>query len=164
MDVHDPRPAEQAFEVTEIRRRLRNVVRIGTIHDVDGAAARARVRYDTEAGGAPILTDWLPWLTTRAGGDRTWWAPDPGEQVVVLAPGGELPEGVILPALYRDSRPAPTAAAPKHTVVYNDGARVEYDGAAHHFSVTVPAGGTITLTVGSKRIRLTADGLWHEAV
>lgn len=146
MDVLDPRRAEQAFETAEILRRLANVVRLGTIHDTDGAAARARVRYDTDARGAPLLTDWLPWLTTRAGRDRTWWAPEPGEQVVVLAPGGELPEAVILPALYRDAHPAPAAEASKHVVLYGDRARIAYDRAAHHLSAVLPAGATAALT------------------
>ena len=164
MDGHDARRAEQAFEVTEILRRLANVVRIGTVAEVNHEDARARVRYDIDAARAPILTGWLPWLTHRAGGDRTWWAPEGGEQVLLLAPGGELPEAVIVPALYRDARPAPADAASKHVTVYGDGARIEYDRDTHRFSVTVPAAGSIVLTAGAKRIRLTNGGLYHEQV
>ena len=146
MDVHDPRRAEQSFEVTEILRRLANVVRLGAVAEVDLATARARVRYDTDERRRPILTGWLPWLTHRAGGDRTWWAPEVGEQVVLLAPGGELPEAVVVPALYRDAHPAPEAVASKHVVVYGDGARIEYDRAAHHLSAVLPANATAALT------------------
>lgn len=143
MDLHDPRRAEAAFDLAELARRVANIVRLGAVAEVDLGAARARVRYDTEADGTPILSAWLPWITTRAGAGRTWWAPEAGEQVVMLAPGGDLPQAVILPALYRDAHPAPSNAA-------------------HHYSVTVPAG-SIVFTAGRHRLRLDAeDGIFHE--
>jgi len=164
MDGHDPRRAESALEMAEILRRLANVVRLGAVAEVDLPAARARVRYDTDAAGDDILTAWLPWLTLRAGADRTWWAPTVGEQVVVLAPGGELPQAVILPALYRDTHPAPAAAASRHVVRYGDDIRVEIDTAAHRYSVTVPAGGELVLTCGGSRLRMTDAAIYRERV
>ncbi|UMT46983.1 hypothetical protein AOY90_15755 [Escherichia coli] len=41
--------------------------------------------------------DWLQWLTHRAGRSRTWWAPSVGEQVLILAVGGELDTAFVLP-------------------------------------------------------------------
>ena len=142
--------ADRRFDTAEILRRLANVVRLGEVAELDLDAARARVRYDTDGDGAPILSGWLPWLTLRAGADRTWWGPSVGEQVLILAPGGELPEAVIVPGIYRDARPAPSAEASKHVVVYADGTRIEHDTATSRYSVTVPAGGEITLTAGSR--------------
>ena len=138
----DPRATEAAFEATELHRRLANVVRIGTVATVDHAAARVRVRYDTEADGTPILTDWLPWLTARAGADRSWWAPTEGEQVVVLAPGGELPQAVAVLALYRTLHGAPASDANLHRVEYSDGAVIEYDRGRHRLRAILPAGAT----------------------
>jgi len=51
-----------AFRVTELERRLSNLVAVGTVAEVDAAAARVRVRL-----GA-LLTDWRPWLAPRAAG------------------------------------------------------------------------------------------------
>ena len=64
----------------------------------------------------------------------------------MLAPGGELPQAVCLPALYRTAHPAPSDGPSKHVTVYADGARIEYDRAAHRLSAVLPAGGAAVLT------------------
>lgn len=164
MDGHDPRRADAAFDAAEILRRLANVVRLGTVAEVDLDAARVQVQYDTDADGDPLLSAWLPWLTGRAGADRTWWAPTVGEQVVVLAPGGELPQAVALPALYRDDHPAPADEASKHVTRYVDGIRIEVDTSAHRYGITVPAGGELVLTCGGSRMRMTDAAIYRERV
>jgi phage baseplate assembly protein V len=105
----------------DIQRRLANIIRIGKIAELDSANARVKV----EIGN--ILTAWLPWLTTRAGEDRSWWAPEPGEQVILLSPGGELTQAVVLPAIYQQNYPAPADSENIHRVIYQDGTTVEHD-------------------------------------
>ncbi len=68
-------------------RLLRNLIRIGTVNAVDLERGLCRV----ETGGN--LTDWLHWMTCRAGRARMWWAPSKGEQVLVFALGSELDSG-----------------------------------------------------------------------
>ena len=95
------------YRVGEIERRLNRVLTLGVVAEVDLAVARCRVRY-----GAEATTDKIPWLTWRAAGeDSSWWAPQVGEQVLLLAIGGELEGAVALPAIYSDARPAPSAEA-----------------------------------------------------
>jgi len=77
-------------DMTEAERRLSNVVMLGQVAELDAKKARVRV----QAG--PILTAWLPFATVRAGPDRTWHAPEPGEQVVLIAPGGDLNQAVVV--------------------------------------------------------------------
>jgi len=127
-------------ELADLERRSRQAVRIGTIAELDAAAARVRVTI-----GA-LTTGWLPWLAQRAGGDRAWWAPEPGEQVVVLTPAGRTELGIVLAGLWSDARPAPADRADVHRVVYADGAVIEYDRAAHRLSATLPAGGALAIT------------------
>ena len=103
------------------------------------------MQYGETDDGSPVLTGWLSWLTIRAGDDRTWWAPSVGEQVLILSPSGELAAGVVLPALYRKAHPAPESDPGKHTRLYRDGARIEYDAAAHKLKAVLPAGGTAEL-------------------
>ena len=142
------------FELVELARRLANVVRIGTIHEVDEAVARVRVQYATDADGEPVLTDWLPWMAMRAGEDRTWWAPTVGEQVVLLAPSGELAQAVALPALYQSQYPAPGSDPNKQLVVFSDDAWLEYDREAHHLKAVLPSGGTADLVAdGGVRVQ-----------
>lgn len=140
-----------SFTLADLERRLASLIRIGKVVQLDTAAARVRV----ESGG--ITTTWLPWLTTRAGADATWWAPEPGEQVLLLAPSGELAQAVVLPAIYQAAHPAPTDSQDKHRTQYSDGAALEYDRAAHQYRLDVPAGGSITLAIGDTTLTLEAD-------
>lgn len=57
---------------------------------LDLVKAKVRVKLGENLRG------WLPWLTT-AGHLKTWNPPVVGEQVVVLSPGGDLEQSVVLP-------------------------------------------------------------------
>ena len=149
-------------ELVDLRRRVQQLVRPGTVAAVDLARARVRVRYAvSDAAGVPdaagavaALTDWRPWLTARAGDARTWWAPSVGEQVLLLAPSGELAAAWVLPAGYTDAAPAPANAAAQHRTIYPDGAVAEYDAGAHRLTVRLPADGALALTGG---VAITGD-------
>lgn len=95
----------------------------------------------------------------RAGPDRTWWAPEVGEQVVLLCPSGELTQALAVPALYSDAHPAPSDDVDKRVVRHADGALFEYDRAAHRCSVTLPAAGELLVTVGAASLSITAAGI-----
>ena len=133
----------------ETDRCLANLLRKGTIKELDEANALAKV----ECGD--LTTDWLPWMTLRAGPDRTWHAPEVGEQVMVLSPSGDMAQGAILPAIYQDAHGAPANLKTTHRTEYQDGAFQQYDRAAHHFVLDVPAGGEIKLHIGA--VTLTMD-------
>lgn len=125
-----------ALTRTDQARRSANAVRLGTVAEVDPATARVRVQSGDN------LSAWLPWTTQRAGGDRSWSAPDVGEQVVVACPDGDLAAGVVLGALYQDASPAPADSIDVHRTTYQDGAVVEYDRGGHKLTATLPGGGT----------------------
>ena len=129
--------------VADLRRRVDRLLRTGVVAEVDLSRARVRVRYSPPP--AEAFTDWLPWLTARAGADRTWWAPSPGEGVLILAPSGEMAAAVVLPALNQAARPAASDAPDRHVVVYGSGARIEHDGGAKTFTVTTAAGNTVVV-------------------
>lgn len=136
---------DEIATLADLERRVANVVRLGVVAEVDAEAARCRVRYDADEAGAPVVSGPLPWVTARAGADRAWWAPEAGEQVVMLAPSGELVQAVVLPSLYREAHPAPADAPTVRRTVYDDGAVIEYDRAAHRLRAALPAGGTAEL-------------------
>ncbi len=127
------------FELTELDRRLSNLIRIGVIAQADYQTAKVRVQV------GDIKTGWLPWFVPRAGGDIEWIAPEVGEQVMVFSPSGELNQGVVMPGIYQTAKPAPVATADKHHKVYADDAVIEYDRAAHHLKAILPAGATVEL-------------------
>lgn len=121
----------------DLARRLTNILRPGTVEAIDHAAARLRIR------SGDILTDWLPWLTHRAGATATWNPPTVGEQVLLLAPSGELSAALVLPALYADAHPAPSASPNEHLIEFPDGAVITYN----HATGTLSVQGIKTLTV-----------------
>lgn len=139
----------ESFSLSETERMLAGIVRFGVITELDEASARVKVR----TGG--LSTDWLPWLTTRAGATRTWSAPRPGEQVLVLAPCGDPSQGVVLLSVYQDDYPAPAASKDKETTVYPDGSTVEYDSAANLLTVTVSGNGRVV--VNCKEVTVNAE-------
>lgn len=107
--------------IIEIQRLLRNLIRIGTVSAVnlDGGLCRVDTGKNT--------TGWLHWLSARAGKTRSWNAPSVGEQVLVLCLGGELDTGFVLPGIFSDANPAPSASADALHWSFPDGAVIEYE-------------------------------------
>ena len=147
--------------INELARAIRNMVRTGTVVETDLAAGRCRV----QTGG--IITDWLQWLTQRAGRSRTWWAPSVGEQVLILAVGGELDTAFVLPGIFSDENPAPSASADAWHVAFPDGAVIEYEPKTSSLTVSgiktadVTASESLTATVPvvtvKASVRITLD-------
>lgn len=108
-------------QIPEILRMLRNLIRIGTVSAVNLDDGLCRV--DTGSN----TTNWLHWLTARAGRTRSWNAPSVGEQVLVLCLGGELDTGFVLPGVFSDEHPAPSASADALHWSFPDGAVIEYE-------------------------------------
>lgn len=130
--------------LSELDRRLANLLRYGTIAQLDEARARATVDL------GDITTEWLPWFALRAGADTAWWAPEPGEQVMVFSPSGELAMGTILPGIYSDAHPANGDRKTLQRTTYADGTVVQYDRVAHQLKVDATASnGTVLVDVGS---------------
>jgi phage baseplate assembly protein V len=133
--------------IQELSRAIRNLIRTGVVTEVDTVQGLCRV----QSGG--IQTTWLNWLTTRAGRSRTWWAPSEGEQVMLLAIGGELDTAFVLPGIFSDDNPAPSASADAWHVTFPDGAVMEYEPETSALTVSgiktasVTASESITATV-----------------
>ena len=140
-------------DMTDAERRLSNLVMLGQVAELDAKKARVRV----QAG--PILTAWLPFATVRAGLDRTWHAPEAGEQVVLVAPGGDLNQAVVVGSLYRDAYPPPSDSADISRTEWQDGAALAYDRQLHHWRLSVPGGGKIVLEVGPSKIEMSDSGI-----
>lgn len=121
----------------ELNRRIENLIRIGTIAEVDHATHRVRV------DSGELLTDWLKWRTGRAGATRTWSPPTIGEQVMILSPSGELGNGIVLPSIFSDAHDSPSSSESEHVMEFPDGARLSYD----HASGALIASGIQTATI-----------------
>ena len=122
------------MDLTELSRRLENLLRIGTVHSVDHGKARCRVQ------SGELVTQWLPWIERRAGQTTTWNPPTIGEQCMVLSPSGEPAGGVVIYGTYSAENAAPSTSPDDHVTLYPDGTRISYDHAKGHYQASYPDG------------------------
>jgi len=143
-------------DTARLNHQVSNLIHRGLIVSVDLENAVATVQVG-EVQTAP-----LPWLTARAGGDVTWWAPEAGEHVAILCPGGSLSQGVIIGSLYSGSKLAPSNSANQHVTKYSDGTTISYDRATHMFTIHAVGAVTINIqgnaTVTAQAVTVNAQG------
>lgn len=108
-------------KLTEIMRLITNLIRTGTVSDVDPVNWLCRVKT------GDLETNWINWLTLRAGNTRTWWQPSVGEQVMLLSLGGNLETAFALPAIYSDAFPPPDYSENGSTTQFSDGGFFQYE-------------------------------------
>ncbi|HDG7830221.1 TPA: phage baseplate assembly protein V [Klebsiella quasipneumoniae subsp. similipneumoniae] len=118
------------MDIAELIRLLENVVRTGTVTEIDEEKWRVRV----QSGG--LNSNWMRWDAQRAGAFKVWVPPSIGEQVWFLCLGGNTDVAFIGGSLYSDDNPAPGASRSEMVVTAPDGARFRYDAAAGALQVT----------------------------
>ncbi len=109
------------FDMTQIERMLSNLITFAKVIAVDESKGKLK------AQAGEITSAWLGIATMRAGEDRHWWLPEVGEQVVIVAPSGDLNQGVVVGSLYCDAYPAPSNHQSRHCIRYKNGTTIEYD-------------------------------------
>lgn len=157
-------PNDLEFHISEMQRLVMNLIRIGKVAATNYADATVKVQI------GELETDWVPWLSLRAGQDRSWNPPTVGEQVLVLSPGGDLACAVVVGSLYQTAHPAPSSTGTETRTQYRDGAVIGHDAATHALTVQTPgavsmrgatgvvvgSGGPVTLT--GSAVAISADG------
>ncbi|MFS4437851.1 phage baseplate assembly protein V [Paracoccaceae bacterium GXU_MW_L88] len=128
-----------AFETSRHNAMIGDLVRYGTIRDVDYSNP-PRARVDV----GDLLSGWLRMAAPRAANDKVWSPYEVGEEVVVLAPSGNLSSGVIIAALYNGTHQASESSANVHSREYQDGASIAYDRAAGSLTIDLN-GGTVEI-------------------
>lgn len=132
---HGPRMAN----TQDPEQQVGEAIQYGVIASVDYANATCTVTL------GDLTTGELPWVAQRAGGMRYWSPPSVDEQCVVLAPEGDLGNGLVILGLYSDANPPPSNDPDVVQMDFPDGASINYNHAAHALAVTLPAGGTATI-------------------
>lgn len=87
------------FAISELQRRLSNVVKVGVVSKVDPSTAKVRVKV------GDLHSDWRPWT---AGSKHQWSMPQVGESVILLSPSGETEKGIVVPSLYNENHAPPS--------------------------------------------------------
>lgn len=128
-----------SYDVSELNRQVANLVRIGSVSELDEANARVKLSV------SGLTTDWLPWSAARAGKTRTWSPPQIGEQVIMVSPFGDMGQAVVVGSLFSDAATAPAASKDQETTVYPDGSTVDYNSATNTLTVTVAGTGNVVV-------------------
>ncbi|HBZ7767098.1 TPA: phage baseplate assembly protein V [Klebsiella variicola subsp. variicola] len=129
------------MDFAELLRLLENVVRTGTVTEIDEGKWRVRVQ------SGELETTWLRWNAQRAGAFKVWVPPSIGEQVWFLCLGGNTDVAFIGGSLYSDDNPAPGASRNEMVMTAPDGAAFRYDAEAGALQVTGIKSATIESSV-----------------
>lgn len=100
--------AALARRVAELERRMSNVIREGTVSEVDPVQKRVRLRL----GGtdeAPFLSPWVRYAQ-HAGDLKLHAPPSVGQQMTLHSPAGDFRLGQALPYTWSDAQPSPSDA------------------------------------------------------
>ncbi|WP_102353828.1 phage baseplate assembly protein V [Escherichia coli] len=149
-------------QLTEIMRLITNLIRTGVVTEVDRENWLCRVKT------GDLETNWINWLTLRAGDARTWWKPSEGEQVVLLSLGGNLETAFALPAIYSNQFAPPSTSADACVTEHPDGGWFEYEPATGRWyvrgikSMVIEAADNITMKTSefvleADRTRINSD-------
>lgn len=143
-----------AFRITELERRLANMIRICTVTDVDAENAKAKV------SDGDFKPGWRPWAASMAGDDITWRAPSVGEQVVLVSPNGDPDQSFIADRLYQTAHPAPASSAEIVRTVFADGLVVDHNKAEKLTRISaLDSEGTIEIEAKNLVLRIGENGV-----
>ncbi len=106
MDIEEM-VARLALEVSRLNRVISRQVRFGTVAKVDAEKGVARMMLSDPDSGDAFLGPWRPWAEL-AGATRSWRPPVAGQQMLVMAPGGDLAQSLLLPATFSNQFQAPS--------------------------------------------------------
>lgn len=134
------------MEIVDLLRLLENVVRTGTVTEIDEGKWRVRVQ------SGELETTWMRWNAQRAGAFKVWVPPSIGEQVWFLCLGGNTDVAFIGGSLYSAENPAPGTSRNEMVVTAPDGAMFRYNAEAGALQVT----GIKTATIEAS-VKITLD-------
>jgi len=145
-----------AFELAELKRRMDNMIRGGTIVETDYMAEPPVVKIKD----GEFVSGWLPFMTMRANGQEVSWdAPEIGERVMAISPSGDPANARVIPgALYCTDHPQPAISADVITRMHKDGAHDTYNRELSTRTIQIPEDGAFKVQVGQTVLSLTDDG------
>jgi phage baseplate assembly protein V len=138
------------MNIAQLSRMIENMIRIGTVLEIDLTAPRCRVKT------GDLDTEWLRMPSRRAGQTRKWDPLTVGEQVIIISPSGVLESGLVMPmGIFSDAITPPSNSGDVEMTQYPDGAVLSYN---HSTSVLSITGINMLNIVASGDIVVSNDG------
>lgn len=100
---------------------------------------------------------WLPVIVPKTQNDKAYWVPDIGEQVVCLMDEHDE-DGAVVGAIYSTADAAPVNNPDAFHLSCKDGAAFEYNRASHALQVSIPSGGSVTITANGAQVMIDSNG------
>src|SRR5262245_30458788 len=101
-------------EIADLKRRMANVVRLGSVHEVKSAGneRKMRVNTGTDPDGKSMLSPWL----NSGGGDGKSAAREEklfskGQNVLLISPDGDFRQAHVFAGAENDAHPRPDHAS-----------------------------------------------------
>ena len=121
------------YDIQQLKTRLANMLQTGKVNAIYADEGLVDVAVDE------LVLEKIPFFTTRASADKTYWMPSIGEQGVVLSPSGNPANAMFLPALNSIDFPPPETDAKWTVREWEDGAKESYDKDAHEYELQIDA-------------------------
>ena len=136
---------ELAARVADLERRFSGSMRHGTVEEVDPEKGLVRLKFGEDKEGKPFLSPWMPYAQT-AGAMKFHSPPSKGQQMSMMAPGGDWMQGVSIPMHWSDQNKSPSTKGDEHVMTFGD------------VTVTIK-GGSYQIKVGGVTTTFSGDGV-----
>lgn len=137
--------ADLAARLAEMERRMSAGHLSGAVHAVDATKGLVRLNLGEATGGGTVLSPWVRYAQT-GGALKVHAPPTVGQQMTVMAPAGDMSQGIAMSLGWSDANPSPSGAGDQNVLTF---------GAV---AITMTAS-SLTLTVGGSSIEITAGGI-----
>jgi phage baseplate assembly protein V len=109
--------AELVVRIAELERRFANMMRHGTVEQVDAKKQRLRIRLGEGDDGAPFIGPWVPYAQL-AGDLKLHTPPSKGQQMTMLNPTGDFRQAVAIPLTWSDRNQSPSEKPDEHVLTF----------------------------------------------
>ncbi|MDP1642722.1 MAG: phage baseplate assembly protein V [Phenylobacterium sp.] len=146
--------AALARRISELERRLANVIREGVVEEIDPARQRVRLRL-SGVGADAFLSPWVPYAQ-HAGALKLHTPPSVGQQMTLHSPAGDLRRGQAQPYTWSQAEPAPSGDGDVHVLTFG-GVRIEVRADGLRIAL-----GESVISVAPDRVRIEATEIVTE--
>lgn len=153
-------------DIAALKRMVAGNLRFGTVKSVDTDKKHVQLMLLNDQG-QEFLSPWRPWGEI-AGEEKSWRPPTEGQQMMLVAPRGDMRQAVALPLTYSDDNEAPSSDADARILAAFGGGKLLFDGGGDRVElsanrVDLGGGGGKRVARLGDRIEITSgssQGLW----
>lgn len=143
-------------DIAGLKHMIGAMQRFGTVEDVDHDKRRMRMVL-SEENGEKYLSPWRPWAEL-AGGEKSWRPPTKGQQMMLVAPNGDLRQALAIPMTFSNENSAPSNDAGTRILSQFGDAKMFFDGDGGRAELKAPR---VDIGGGGGRKTARVDDLVH---